>query len=173
MGRPEQDSNWPPTPAAVESEPRAQSPRVPPKAVSMLRPGFRSRRRCWKRAKCRHSGRQQSGRAQHAYQLWLSQPSSTWAGFGAAFLVTLGRPSPPPPQASPPSLLSLFLWLEGEPEPHTSQLSELRFSAEASAHVQLSLLGDLWAAAGSVLPKVSQKLWGRVLLWELSPPLFW
>lgn len=60
-------------------------------------------------------------------------------------------------------LLSLFLWLDVEPEPHTSQLSELLFSAEALAHVQLSLLGDLWAVAGSVLPKVSQKLWGRVL----------
>lgn len=90
-----------------------------------------------------------------AYQSWLSQPSSTGA---AAFLVALALPSPPPPQASPRSLLSLFLLLDAEPEPHTSQLSELLFSAEASAHVQLSLLGDLWPLAGSALPKVSQKL---------------
>lgn len=91
-----------------------------------------------------------------------------------AFLATLARPSPPPPQASPPSLLSLILLLDAdaEPEPQTSQLSELLLSAEASAHVQLSLLGDRWALAGSVLPKDSQKLWSRVFC-ELSPLLFW
>lgn len=107
------------------------------------------------------------------YQSWLSQPSSTVGG-GVAFLATLARPSPPPPQASPLSLLSLILLLDAdaEPEPHTSQLSELLLSAEASAHVQLSLLGDRWALAGSALPKASQKLWSRVF-WELSPPLFW
>lgn len=107
------------------------------------------------------------------YQSWASQPSSTGAGGGADFLVALALPSPPPPQASPPSLWSLFLLLDAEPEPHTSQLSELLFSAEASAQVQLSLLGDLRALEGSVPPNVSQKLWSMVLFWELSPPLFW
>lgn len=104
-----------------------------------------------------------------AYQSWLSQPSSTCVVGGAGFLVALALPSPPPPQASPTSLWSLLLLLDAEPEPHTSQLSELRFSAEASAHVQLSLLGDLWALAGSVFPKVSQKLWSTELLWYPWP----
>lgn len=100
------------------------------------------------------------------YQSWLSQPSSTCAAGGAVvFLEVLALPSPLPPQASPTSLWSLLLLLDAEPEPHTSQLSELRFSAEASAQVQLSLLGDLWALAGSALPKVSQKLWSTVLFW--------
>lgn len=99
-----------------------------------------------------------------AYQSWLSQTSS--AVGGAAFLVALAVPSlvalaassPPPHQASQPSPLSLFLLLDAEPEPHTSQLSELLLSAEASAHVQLSLLGDRCALAGSAVPKASQKL---------------
>lgn len=94
----------------------------------------------------------------------MSQPSSSTTGGGAAFLAVLARPSLPPPQVSPPPL-SLFLSLDAEPEPHMSQLSELLFSAEASAHVQLSLLGDLWALRGSALPKASQKLWSMVLFW--------
>lgn len=101
-----------------------------------------------------------------AYQSWLSQPSSTCVAGVAGFLAALALPSP---QASPTSLWSLLLLLDAEPEPHTSQLSELRFSAEASAHVQLSLLGDLWALAGSLLPKVSQKLWSTELLWYPWP----
>lgn len=58
------------TPAAMESTPHcpeSQSPAQGP--ISMLQPGFCSNKRCWKRAKCRHNGCQQSGRAQHAYQL--------------------------------------------------------------------------------------------------------
>lgn len=80
MGRPE-DSSRPLTPAAMESEPlcsESQSPRVPPKALSP----------CCGRASAQGegAGRGQSadtvaassrGQAQHAYQLWLSQPSST------------------------------------------------------------------------------------------------
>lgn len=131
----------------------------------------------WRLAFLGSNGRnEEAERPQHQrrgpYQSWLSQPSST-AGGGAAFLATLALPSPPPPQASPPSPLSLFLLLDAEPEPHTSQLSELLLSAEASAHVQLSLLGDLWALAGSALPKASQKPGSKGLLWEWSPPLFW
>lgn len=120
--------------------------------------------------KCRRGGRPSCWGPVRggAYQSWLSQPSSTGAAGGTAFLGALALPSPLPPQASPRSLLSLFLLLDAEPEPHTSQLSELRFSAEASAHVQLSLLGDLWPLAGSALPKVSQKLWSTVF-WGLSP----
>jgi hypothetical protein len=106
-----------------------------------------------------------------AYQFWLSQPSST-AVDGAAFLAALALLSPLAiSQLSQPSLL-LFLLLDAEPEPHTSQLSELLLPVEASAQVQLSLLGD-FALGGSALPKVSQKLWSMVLFWMLSPPLFW
>lgn len=99
------------------------------------------------------------------YQFWLSQSSSAGAR-GVAFLAALTLASPPvPSQLSQPSLLLLRL-----DEPHTSQLSELRFSVEASAQVQLSLLGDA-ALGGSGLPKLSQKFWSRaLLLWRLSPP---
>lgn len=111
--------------------------------------------------------------APQAYQSWLSQPSSTGTTGGVAFLEVLALPSPLPPQASPRSLWSLFLLVDAEPEPHTSQLSELLFSAEASAHVQLSLLGDLWPLVDSALPKVSQKLWSTARFKAWSPPLFW
>lgn len=97
---------------------------------------------------------------QGSYQFWLSQPSS--AVDGAAFLVAFALPSPlAPSQLSQPSLL-LFLLLDAEPEPQTSQLSELLLPVEASAQVQLSLLGDL-ALEGSAFPKVSQKLWSMLL----------
>lgn len=86
-------------------------------------------------------------------------------------MAALALPSPPAPsQLSQPSLL-LSLWLDAEP--HTSQLPELLLSVEVSAHVQLSLLGDLRALEGSALPKLSQKLWSMALLCELSPPLLW
>ena len=108
------------------------------------------------------------------YQSWLSQPSSTAAG-GAASLTALALvlPSAPRPQASPPPMSSLSLLLDADagPGPHASQPSEPLLSAEGSAHVQLLPLGDLWALAGSVLPKVSQKF-RSVVPWELSPPLF-
>lgn len=116
------------------------------------------------RAECKHEvawGCWGQGRG-GPYQFWLSQPSSAGTASGTAFLA----PSPP----SPPSLL-LFLLVEAEP--HTSQLSELLLSVEVSAHVQLSLLGDLRALVGSALPKVSQKLWSMVLFWKWSGPLFW
>lgn len=68
---------------------------------------------------------------QGSYQFWLSQPSS--AMDGAAFLVAFALPSPlAPSQLSQPSLL-LFLLLDAEPEPQTSQLSELLLPVEASA----------------------------------------
>lgn len=92
---------------------------------------------------------------------------------GGVVLAVLALPSPLPPQASPRSLWSLFFLVGAEPEPHTSQLSELLFSAEVSAHVQLSLLGDLWPLVDSALPKVSQKLWSTVRFRAWSPPLFW
>lgn len=139
------------------------TPRVLPKALSSHcgRPGFLGSdgRTC-------DEGRLGRRGPGPAYQSWLSQPSSTCVAGGAGFLAPLALPSP---QASPTSLWSLLLLLDAEPEPHTSQLSELRFSAEASAHVQLSLLGDLWALAGSLLPKVSQKLWSTALLWYPWP----
>ena len=69
---------------------------------------------------------------QGAYQFWLSQPSSVVVD-GAVFLVALALPSPlAPSQLSQPSLV-LFLLLAAEPEPQTSQLSELLLPVEASA----------------------------------------
>lgn len=97
------------------SPPRGQAtlpPRVPPEVLSS------GCGRCswvkWKEARGQSADTVAAPAAgswaRRAYQSWLSQPSSTCAAFGgAAFLAALARPSPPPPQASPPSLLSLFL----------------------------------------------------------------
>lgn len=113
-------------------------------------------------ANTKSPGRRGQGGPRRPYQFGSSQPSSAGTAGGPAFLAP-SAPSPP----------SLWLFLLGEAEPHTSQLSELLLSAEVSAQVQLSLLGDFRALADSVLPKVSQKLWSMALFWKWSGPLFW
>lgn len=99
------------------------------------------------------------------YQFALSQPSSVEGAWLLPPFFPLPSASQWLSQFSQLSLL-LFLLLEGVPDPHTSQLSELFLSAWFSGNVQLSPLGDLVGfLISSELPNVSQNDLPEVAFW--------
>lgn len=107
-------------------------------------------------------------------QSWGCPVPSSTVGGGVGLLATWPA-LPPPPQASPLSLLSLILLLDAdaEPEPHTScscpsSSCQPRRPRMSSCRVTWGPVGS-WQGRRSRRPPRSS---GRRVFWELSPPLF-